>query len=98
MAKAFTEQMTSKEVILDLQKNSGGFTPRKDVTYERPEILDIAYKNAEAGRSMPGSNPEIHLEQWGTTCVMVQELYAGKSVDEIMDEFDALQMDQVKAE
>lgn len=98
MAKEFAEQMVSKEVVLDLVKNSGGFTPRKDVVFERPEILDIAYKNVEAGRSMPGSNPEINLEQWGTTCVMVQELYTGKSVDEVMEEFDALQMEQVKTE
>lgn len=98
MAKEFAEQMVSKEVVLDLMKNSGGFAPRKDVVFERPEILDIAYKNAEAGRSMPGSNPEINLEQWGTTCVMVQELYTGKSVDEVMEEFDALQMEQVKTE
>lgn len=97
MAKEFAEQMVSKEVTLDLLKNSGGFAPRKDVVYERPEILSIAYKNAEAGRSMPGSNPEIELEQWGTTCVMVQELYAGKSVDEVMDDFDALQMELVSA-
>lgn len=98
MAKEFAEQMVSKEVTADLLKNSGGFPPRKDVIYDRPEILSIAYENAEAGRSMPGSNPEINLEQWGNTCLMVQELYKGRSVDEIMAEFDALQNEYLKTE
>lgn len=96
MAKEFAEQMVSKEVTEDLQKNSGGFSPRKDADYERPKILAAAYANMDAGRSMPGSNPEINLEQWGTTCDMVQELYKGKSVDQVMDEFDAKQMELVK--
>lgn len=91
-AKAFAEQMTSKKVVADLLKHSGGFSPRTDIDYDRPDILATAYENVEAGRSIPGSNPEIDLEQWGTTCVLVQELYAGKSVDEIMDEFDAMQL------
>lgn len=94
-AKAFAEQMVSKEVVEDLLKNSGGFPPRTDIDNERPAILATAYENVEAGRSIPGSNPEIDLEQWGTTCVLVQELYAGKSVDEVMDEFDALQLEQM---
>lgn len=95
MAKEFADQMTSKEVTADLLKNSGGFPPRKDIDFERPEILATAYENVKAGRAMPGSNPEIDLEQWGTTCVMVQELYKGRSVDEIMAEFDAQQMELV---
>lgn len=95
LAKEFAEKMVSKEVTADLLKNSGGFSPRKDISYERPEILATAYENVEAGRSMPGSNPEIDLEQWGTTCVMVQELYKGRSVDDIMADFDAQQMGQI---
>lgn len=95
MAKEFADQMASKEVAADLLKNSGGFPPRKDIDFERPEILATAYENVEAGRAMPGSNPEIDLEQWGTTCVLVQELYKGCSIDEIMAEFDAQQMDLV---
>lgn len=93
MAKEFADQMVSQKVTADLLKNSGGFSPRKDAVFERPEILAIAYENVDAGRTMPGSNPEIDLEQWGTTCVMVQELYKGRSVDEIMAEFDARQME-----
>lgn len=92
IAKEFADQMTSQEVAADLLKNSGGFPPRKDIDFERPEILAAAYENVKAGRSMPGSNPEIDLEQWGTTCVLVQELYEGRSVNEIMEEFDAHQM------
>lgn len=92
-AKEFAERMMAKEVVADLLKSSGGFSPRTDIVYDRPAILATAYENVEAGRSIPGSNPEIDLEQWGTTCVKVQELYEGKSVDEIMDEFDALQLE-----
>lgn len=95
MAKEFAEQMVSKEVTADLLKNSGGFPPRKDVDFEQPEILATAYENVKAGRSMPGTNPEIDLEQWGTTSVMVQELYKGRSIDEIMEEFDERQMELV---
>lgn len=94
-AVAFAEQMTSKEVVTELLKNSGGFPPRTDITFERPEILATAYENVEAGRSIPGSNPEIKLEQWGSTCDMVQELYKGKSVDEVMAAFDALQKEAI---
>lgn len=95
MAKEFADQMVSKEVTADLLKNSGGFPPRKDVDFEQPEILATAYENVKAGRSMPGTNPEIDLEQWGTTCAMVQELYKGRSIDEIMVEFDEQQMELV---
>ena len=95
MAKEFADQMASKEVAADLLKNSGGFPPRKDIEFERPEILATAYENVKEGRAMPGSNPEINLEQWGTTCVMVQELYKGRGVENIMAEFDAQQMELV---
>ena len=87
----FVETMTSKEVVKDLLEHNGGFSPRTDVVIDRPEILTTVYENVDAGRVIPGSNPEIKLEQWGSTCVMIQELYAGKTVDEVMAEFDALQ-------
>ena len=90
-AKKFAEKMTSREVVYNMLKNSGGFPVRTDIDYERAEILNIVGSNVDSGRVIPGSNPEIKLEQWGTTCVMVQELFSGKSVDEIMVEFDALQ-------
>lgn len=91
----FAEVMTSKEVVADMLKNNGGFSPRTDVIADRPAVLERVYENVDAGRVVPGSNPEIRLEQWGTTCVMIQELFAGKSVDEVMNEFDALQRAQI---
>ena len=87
--------MTSKEVTTDTLLQSGGFPPRTDIEFERPDILSIVYGNVEAGRAIPGSNPEIKLEQWGNTCIMVQELLGGKSVEEVMADFDALQMEQI---
>lgn len=98
LVKAFVEQLTAKEVGADLIKNSGSFSPRSDIVSDHPDILDTAYENVKAGRSMPGTNPEIRLEQWGTTFSKVRELYDGKSVDEIMAGFDALQMEQIKKE
>lgn len=91
----FAEVMTSKEVVADMLENNGGFSPRTDVVSDRPAMLERVYENVDAGRVIPGSNPEIRLEQWGTTCVMIQELFAGKSVDEVMDDFDALQQAQI---
>ncbi len=94
-AIAFAKQMTSKEVVTELLENSGGFPPRTDIELKHEDILETAYENVGAGRSIPGSNPEIKLEQWGNTCVMVQELYKGKSVDEVMAAFDALQKEAI---
>lgn len=92
-AKALLEALSSKEAISDMLVEGGGFPPRMDVENQRPEVLRTIYENVDAGRAIPGSNPEIHLEQWGTTCEMVQKLFSGVSVDEIMKEFDALQME-----
>ena len=93
-AKRLVEQLTCREVITHMLEKSGGFSPRSDVVFERPAILNSVYENVDAGRVIPGSNPEIRLEQWGSTCMMVQQLFDGKSVDEIMAEFDHLQKEQ----
>ena len=96
LAVQFAEKLTSKEITTNALINSGGFPPRTDIVFERPEILNTVYANVDAGRAIPGSNPEIKVEQWGNTCVMVQELLAGKSVDEVMADYDQLQMELLR--
>ena len=95
LAMEFAEKLTSKEIVTNALLNSGGFPSRTDIAFERPEILNIVYENVDAGRAIPGSNPEIKVEQWGNTCTMVQELLSGKSVDEVMADYDTLQMEQI---
>ena len=95
LAMQFAEKLTSKEIVTNALINSGGFPPRTDIEFERPEILQTVYENVDAGRAIPGSNPEISLEQWGNTCIMVQELLDGKSVDQVMADYDALQMEKI---
>lgn len=94
LAMQFAEKLTSKEIVTDALLNSGGFPPRTDIEFEKPVILNTVYENVDAGREIPGSNPEIKLEQWGNTCTMVQELFEGKSVDQVMEDYDALQAAQ----
>lgn len=95
LAMAFAEKLTSKEITTNALLNSGGFPPRNDIEFERPEILRTVYENVDAGRVIPGSNPDIKIEQWGNTCIMVQALLAGQSVDEVLASYDALQMEQL---
>ena len=43
-----------------------------------------------------GSNAGMKLEQWGNTCLIVQQLLKGDTVDDCMAEFDRLQEETLK--
>lgn len=85
------ETMCSKGTITNMIKENGGFSPRSDVEETQNPMLAQVYKNVDAGRVIPGQNPDLRVEQWGNTCQLIQELLAGTSVDEVLRQYDELQ-------
>lgn len=74
-------------------EKSGNFPARSDVQtdMESLPVLTDFMDDVNAGRMVAASNPSIHMELWGNTCIVVRDLLAGQSVDECMAAIDQLQ-------
>lgn len=95
LAIRLAETMCSKEAVAGVVEENGGFPSRSDVQATRIPDLEQVYNNVDEGHVVPGQNPAIKVEQWGNTCKLIQELMAGKSVEEVLQSYDACQQEAI---
>ena len=83
--------MTSDEALQLYSETNRVISPSKNVKVDCVPSLRPLNDRIEEGVYVLGSNAGMNVEQWGNTCLIVRELLEGKSVDECMAAFDALQ-------
>ncbi len=83
--------MTSDEALQLYSETNRVISPSKNVKVDCVPSLRPLNDRIEEGIYVLGSNAGMNVEQWGNTCLIVRELLEGKSVDECMAAFDALQ-------
>ncbi len=92
-AFALFEQMLSEDVLVDYVSRNGSISPFKG----EMEGLTVQESSARLSESVNSdyyvlaTNGNLNVELWGNTCVIVQHLMAGATVEECLAEFDALQ-------
>lgn len=92
-ALALFEQMLSEEILVDYVNSNGSISPFKG----EMEGLKVQENSARMSESVNAdyyvlaTNGNLNMELWGNTCVIVQHLMAGATVEECLAEFDALQ-------
>ncbi len=83
--------MVSDEALQIYSETNRVISPSKNVKVECVPALKPLNDRIEEGIYVLGSNAGMNVEQWGNTCLIVQELLAGASVDDCMASFDRLQ-------
>ena len=83
--------MVSDEALQIYSETNRVISPSKNVKVECVPALKPLNDRIEEGVYVLGSNAGMNVEQWGNTCLIVQELLAGASVDDCMASFDRLQ-------
>ena len=83
--------MVSDEALQIYSETNRVISPSKNVKVECGPALKPLNDRIEEGVYVLGSNAGMNVEQWGNTCLIVQELLAGASVDDCMASFDRLQ-------
>ena len=83
--------MVSDEALQIYSETNRVISPSKNVKVECVPALKPLNDRIEEGVYVLGSNAGMSVEQWGNTCLIVQELLAGASVDDCMASFDRLQ-------
>ena len=83
--------MVSDEALQIYSETNRVISPSKNVKVECVPALKPLNDRIEEGVYVLGSNATMKVEQWGNTCLIVQELLAGASVDDCMASFDRLQ-------
>ena len=83
--------MVSDEALRIYSETNRVISPSKNVKVECVPALKPLNDRIEEGVYVLGSNAGMNVEQWGNTCLIVQELLAGASVDDCMASFDRLQ-------
>lgn len=87
------EAMLSEEIIFDYVNGNGSIHPFQG-TLEglKPQACSARLsESVDAGYYVLATNGNLDVELWGNTCVIVQHLMAGATVEECLAEFDALQ-------
>ena len=83
--------MVSDEALQIYSETNRVISPSKNVKVECVPALKPLNDRIEEGIYVLGSNAGMNVEQCGNTCLIVQELLAGASVDDCMASFDRLQ-------
>ena len=83
--------MVSDEALQIYSETNRVISPSKNIKVECVPTLKPLNDRIEEGVYVLGSNAGMNVEQWGNTCLIVQELLAGASVDDCMASFDRLQ-------
>lgn len=92
-ALALFEQMLSEEVLVDYVNSNGSISPFK-VEMEGLKVQENSVRlteNINSDYYVLATNGNLNMELWGNTCVIVQHLMAGASVEDCLAEFDAIQ-------
>ena len=86
-------QMLSEEILVDYIARNGSISPFKG-EMKGLEVQECSARLTESVNSdyyVLATNGNLNIELWGNTCVIVQHLMAGATVEECLAEFDALQ-------
>ncbi len=86
-------QMMSEEILVDYIARNGSISPFKGEMkgLEVPECSARLTESVNSDYYVLATNGNLNIELWGNTCVIVQHLMAGATVEECLAEFDALQ-------
>lgn len=92
-ALALFEQMLSEEILVDYVNNNGSISPfKEDMEGLVPQACSARLsESVNSDYYVLATNGNLNIELWGNTCVIVQHLMAGATVEECLAEFDALQ-------
>ena len=71
-------------------------SPSKNLETDCKDALKPLNDKIDEGVYVLGANPNLNVEQWGNTCLIVRELLNGASVDECMERFDQLQEESLQ--
>lgn len=81
----------SDEALQVYAETNKVISPSKNVEVECIPALKPLNDRIQENVYVLGANANMHLEQWGNTCLIVRSLLNGATVDECMAEFDRLQ-------
>ncbi len=84
-------EIVSDEALQVYSEINKVISPSKNVEVDCVEALKPLKDRIDEDIYVLGANPNMKLEQWGNTCLIVRELLNGATVDECMAELDRLQ-------
>lgn len=90
-AKKILNEIVSDEALQVYAKINQVISPSKNVEVDCIPALEPLKEKIKEDVYVLGANPNMKLEQWGNTCLIVRELLNGATVEECMAEFDRLQ-------
>ncbi|MCX4319859.1 MAG: extracellular solute-binding protein [Lachnospiraceae bacterium] len=88
--------MTSDQALQVYTETNKVISPSKNVEVDCVPALKPLNDRIKENVYVLGSNAGMKLEQWGNTCLIVQQLLKGDTVDDCMAEFDRLQEETLK--
>ncbi len=88
--------MTSDQALQVYTETNKVISPSKNVEVDCVPALKPLNDRIKEIVYVLGSNAGMKLEQWGNTCLIVQQLLKGDTVDDCMAEFDRLQEETLK--
>ena len=88
--------MTSDQALQVYTETNKVISPSKNVEGDCVPALKPLNDRIKENVYVLGSNAGMKLEQWGNTCLIVQQLLKGDTVDDCMAEFDRLQEETLK--
>lgn len=95
-AKDVLDQMVSDEALSLYMETNQVISPSKNLETDCKDALKPLNDKIDEGVYVLGANPNLNVEQWGNTCLIVRELLNGASVDECMERFDQLQEESLQ--
>jgi len=95
-AKDVLDQMVSDEALSLYMETNQVISPSKNLETDGNDALKPLNDKIDEGVYVLGANPNLNVEQWGNTCLIVRELLNGASVDECMERFDQLQEESLQ--
>ncbi|MDE7057928.1 MAG: hypothetical protein K2P03_04325, partial [Lachnospiraceae bacterium] len=90
-AKKILNEIVSDEALQVYAEINQVISPSKNVEVDCIPALEPLKEKIKEDVYVLGANPNMKLEQWGNTCLIVRELLNGATVEECMAEFDRLQ-------
>ena len=88
--------MTYDQALQVYTETNKVISPSKNVEVDCVPALKPLNDRIKENVYVLGSNAGMKLEQWGNTCLIVQQLLKGDTVDDCMAEFDRLQEETLK--
>ena len=94
--KKMLDKMTSDEALSLYMETNQVISPSKNLEVNCVDALKPLNDKINEGIYVLGANANLHVEQWGNTCLIVRELLNGATVDACMKEFDRLQEESIQ--